>query len=172
MMSIKPVCGTCVAAGLLAALLVFAETAVAEGFGGVNEMVLNQPLRVETGWARSFVQHGKPVRKRELEKFDAYCSVEVTTVARVGDDIVVEPGAFSVTRIQHKHIPGGVFGGLLNLEDDPGPVEPEVDIYLESPRQPGVLRARCVKWESDAAFARRVTLDEVREAFGNVASFR
>lgn len=142
------------------------------GLGQLREMALNEPLQIENGWARAFVQHGRPILSGDLAKFDPYCSLEVKTVARPGMNLIVEPATFTVTRVQHKHIPGGVFGGLLNLEDDPGPVEPEVDIYLESPSQPGVIRARCVKWEADAAFARRVGIDEVREAFGQIATFR
>jgi hypothetical protein len=144
----------------------------AQGPEVLQGMVLKQPVRIETGWARAFVQHGQPVVWRDRAKFDPYCSLEVTTVARPGMEIDVLPDDFDVTRVQHKHVPGGIIGGLLNRDDDPGPVEPEVDIYLSSEMQPTVLRVRCVRWEADAIAARRVSLEDVREAFGSMAEFR
>lgn len=145
--------------------------AFASGLELLRGMTLKQPLRIETGWARSFVQHGTPVKQRDLAKFEPYCSLEVTTLAQPGMEIDVAPDDFSITRVQHKHIPGGVLGGILNREDDPGPVEPEVDIYLSSGSQPTVLRVRCLRWEADAITARRVSLDDVRTAFGPLAEF-
>ena len=144
----------------------------AQGPELLQGMALKQSLRIETGWARAFVQHGRPVIWRELAKFDPYCSLEVTTVAQPGMEINVRPDQFDVSRVQHKHIPGGIIGGLLNRDDDPGPVEPEVDIHLSSETQPTVLRVRCVRWEADAITARRVSLEDVREAFGDLAEFR
>jgi hypothetical protein len=163
-----------VGASLLLALagLSFSAVAASERLGGVRMVELTQPLTIEDGWARSFVQRGRPVLFRDLAKFEPYCSFEVTTVARGGAHIVVNPDMFSISRIQHKHISGGIFAGALNSREDVGPVEPEVDIYLVSNAQPSVIRMRCIKWEGDAIFARPVNLNEIRAALGTVAVIR
>lgn len=166
-----------IVAGMLCAFMACAIVVMpgpveAQSLRHLGAMELRQPLRIETGWARAFVQHGKAVLHRDLVKFDPYCSVEVRSVATPGVSIDVLPDTFGITRVQHKHIPGGVFGGVLNLEEDPGPVEPVVDIFLESQRQPSVLRVRCVKWEADGVSATRVGMAEVTEAFGSIANFR
>jgi hypothetical protein len=133
---------------------------------------LSEPLQVETGWARAFVQHGRAILKRDMEKFDPYCSFEITEVAREGSNFQVLPDSFRITRVQHRHVPGGVFAGALNIEEDVGPVEPEVDIYLSSEMQPSVIRLRCTKWEADAIFAKPVNLGEIRATLGQVAQIR
>ncbi len=142
------------------------------GLGGASAVQLHQPLTVETGWARSFVQHGRPAHRAELGKFDPFCSFEVKEVAGEGDRIEVNPDTFTITRVTHKQPVGGVFAGALNIEEDVGPVEPAVDIYLSSAAQPGVIRLRCSKWESDALFATRVDLDDIRAVLGPVADIR
>lgn len=140
--------------------------------GGATTVELREPLVVETGWARSFVQHGQSVNRGDLARFDPYCSFEVTEVARTGSRIEVNPDTFTITRISHKPPVGGVFAGALDIEEDVGPVEPEVDIYLASDNQPSVIRLRCAKWESDALFASRVNFQDVRGVLGGIASIR
>lgn len=141
-------------------------------FGGATTVELRQPLTVQTGWARSFIQHGEPVHRGEIARFDPYCSFEVTEVAKAGSQIEVNPDTFAITRITHKQPVGGVFAGALDIEEDVGPVEPEVDIYLSSETQPSVIRLRCSKWESDALFASRVNVNDVRGVLGQVADIR
>ncbi|GJL83196.1 MAG: hypothetical protein DHS20C01_28300 [marine bacterium B5-7] len=141
-------------------------------FAGVQAFELKQPLTIETGYARSFIQKGKPVKQGSLDKFSAKCSLEVRTVAREGMNLVVQSGAFAITRIQQRQFGGGVFGGALNFEEDFGPVEPAIDIYLASDAQPGVLRLQCNTWEADAIYARPVSLADVRGVLGSVAEIR
>ncbi len=163
-----------VAGGFLLATAGCAVTADGEStsLNGASTVELREALTVETGWARSFVQHGRPVDRGDLVRFDPYCSFEVTEVARTGSTIAVNPDRFTITRISHKPPTGGVFAGALDLDEDVGPVEPEVDIYLSSDAQPSVIRLRCTKWEADALFASRVDMGDVRGVLGQVASIR
>ncbi len=155
------------------ASLLVGGCAVSGSIGGFSLSVatveLRRPLTIEPGWARSFVQHGQPVLSDDLAKFDPYCSFEVKEVAGTGSRIDVAPDTFSITRVSHKQPVGGIFAGALNLAEDVGPVEPEVDVYLSSPTQPEVIRLRCSKWEADALFATRVNVDDIRGVLGTVA---
>lgn len=144
----------------------------AGGVSSVSTVVLHRPLQVETGWARAFVQYGEPVKFSDRNRFDPVCSFEVRDVAHPGMHIGIEPDTFAITRIQHKHITGGIFAGALDIDEDVGPVEPEVDVYLASDRQPSVIRLRCVKWEADAIHARPVGLADIRSALGPLADIR
>lgn len=144
----------------------------AGGVSSVSTVVLHRPLVVETGWARAFVQYGEPVKFSDRNRFDPICSFEVRQVAQPGMRIEIEPDTFAITRIQHKHIAGGIFAGALDIDEDVGPVEPEVDVYLASDRQPSVIRLRCVKWEADAIHARPVGLADIRMALGRLADIR
>jgi hypothetical protein len=135
-----------------------------------SRLVLHQQLTIQSGWARAFIQHGRPVLHAELASFDPFCSLETRTVAGDGISLQVRPGTFEVTRTVRQHPPGGVFAGMLNPDEDFGPVMLELDIYLESPEQPDVLRLRCNRLEPDPAFARPIGPIEVREVLGSVAT--
>ncbi len=154
-------------------LLLTACAATSSGPGAPyygTEFVLARSLSVEVGWARAFVQHGAPVGYGDIAKFDPYCSVEVRTLVKEGMSVRIEPGTFAVTRIQRQHPPGGVFAGILDPDEDFGPVMLEIDLYLDSPEQPDVLRLRCNRLDPDPAFARPIGPLEIREVLGEVGS--
>ena len=107
---------------------------------------LTQDLFVEQGWARSFIQSGKPVKHRDIDHFKPYCSVEVKRVAESEGEDRIEADTFRIIRIQRSRPVGAhFFPSFSNRHDDPGPVDAQVDIYLESMDQPQVIRLRCVK---------------------------
>ncbi len=157
---------------VMLSLLIVPGLSTAGRIKHVVELELQQSLQIETGWARSFIQGGQPVLRRDIDKFETYCSIEGKTVAQPGMTIRIEPDLFRITRIRHSHIVGGIFGGILNHDEDVGPVESEVDIYLQSLKQPDVIRIRCVKWEPEAIHAKPVSLGEVRATLGSVAAIR
>ena len=88
------------------------------------------------------------------------------------------PDVFTVTRLRRQHDLVGVLprstqvaGMSLGSEGPPSHVPFTTSMYLESPRQPEILRISCSHWE-DLADGRHLTVDQMRQAMGSIFSLR
>lgn len=165
---------------LAACAFVLAGCAGTAGGGGsyrdvspVSAVELTESLRLETDWARSFIQDGQATRYAALDEWRPFCDIEHRKVARRGEPpIVVEPGRFTVTRVQvfqpHRGVihPGPV--GLTDTE----PFEFRYRFYLESAAQPDVLALNCTaryrSYPYPASALRGLSLSQMRDILGPV----
>jgi hypothetical protein len=158
----------------LALAVVAAAPQAGAGGAGLKEisgLVLQQPVEVEIGYARAFIQNGRVVDNRELDRYRTYCDLEVREVARAGrSPIVIQPGRFQVVRLNRSHIPfGAVYSNSL-LRDAPGPIDLKVKMGLSSSEQPGVLRLNCTRWSSDPFYHGHPDAVEIQTVLGDIAT--
>ena len=137
-----------------------------------TRLVLNQDVSIENGWARVFVQSGEVTEHRQLDHTEPYCSVEIKQVASADNQFMVAKDEFEIGRIQRKHPDGaGIVPAFMNLEEDPGPYDHEIDLYLTSASQPDVIRLRCNKTVYDP-WPEEIRFEEITAALGGVAELR
>lgn len=141
--------------------------------GGVVQLL--EPLHVAPGRARIFLQRGEIHRKYSVNEYVPQCSFEVDSVAHMG--MTIEPDTFRITGVQRileevvylrkRH----VASQSIAMFEDTGAalVFAGYHFWLDSPRQPGVMRLTCHGTYADLPEAQPPTLLEIHEALGKVA---
>lgn len=135
---------------------------------------LHQPLQVEAGEARVFLQQGK-VRKG-FDFYRPHCSFEIRNVQHPG--VTIAPGRFEITRVTHVMTEvvqqkALHFAALLVSQVDGDGISQRFEGYhfrLHASRQPQVFRMSCYGIHAAPGDLEAPTLKEVREALGSIAS--
>lgn len=178
---------------LTAALLVTAcqksatvRDASGQGFvqlAGSN-LVLKQPLTVPAGAARVFVQTGAPAGPSRIlgggfDQYRPHCGFEIRSIDHAG--FTIQPDTFRVTRVQGSlvqvvaieplrlaslQLARGMDGGGSSAYHE------GYHFWLASERQPEVMRMSCYGVYAEPDRLQPPTLQEIREALGEVAEFR
>lgn len=137
---------------------------------------LNQSLEVPAGSTRIFLQHGRVIGKSQLDHYYPNCNFEVrqldsiprwirsgeffVTGVQWGEEQVVE---WHGVRITHR------FWGSPFSDDSPS-VYRYYHYRLESLDQPNLLRLTCRGGLADRHRADLPSLQEIRDALGDIAS--
>lgn len=143
---------------------------------------LHQRVEIRPGTARIWLQRGRVVAGRDW--YAPACNLEVRTLDREGIQTVM-PGAFAIRRVQSMEeqveLPrpgvqlaaagysiGLGFGGL----DDDGMMGMwrGYHLWLESEKQPDVLRMTCMGAFADPWEVRPPGLHDLRAVFGEIAT--
>jgi hypothetical protein len=146
-------------------------------------LILNQPVQIPAGTAHVTVQGGSV--GRGAEEMSPYCLFEVSTLSEATR--TVEPDAFTITRVDRSISPSSDWGqgapfAVASLGigigigtggwwpgSSPTQLFYKTRFWLRSTRQPDVRQLTC-QWDqmtaSGAAFARHLTVEEVRQALG------
>lgn len=134
---------------------------------------LNQALTVPRQRTRVFMQHGQAVT--QIDFYSPHCNFEVRNLKPETQQI--EPGRFSVTRVQQGGEPvvqrdGWQLAGPAWAFSfgDPPVISRYYHFYLQSKEQPGVMRLTCHAGQADAPRAALPTLQEMQEAMGDLIS--
>lgn len=124
--------------------------------------VLNQPIEIQAGEARRFIQHGKFTSRLAFDRRSQHCRIEVRDLSDKPQ--IIQPERFEISQIKFNSEPiaqsqplhyaaiGFHFGLSISLNDD-GPTEQMelVEIYLQSNLQPNVMRLVCAGALSDGS---------------------
>ncbi len=144
------------------------------GIASGGQVETRSPLAVRGGRTRVFLQRGRLVSQGGISAFHPSCDFEV---ARLDAEArVIEPDIFSIERVdiglEQVVDAGRTRVAALALRAQPGP-GPSIHRYyrfrLLSDAQPEVNRLTCRGALADPAEARLPTLEEVRQALGEVA---
>lgn len=135
-----------------------------------REVNLERPLAVAEDTARVFIQSGKVLSHYSVNAFKAHCNFEVRELGNNG--VEIEPDQFRITRVQRLE-EQVVFLTPVRVATigDGGPpfVKEGFHLWLQSVRQPEVIRLSCHGARDERGLARPPTTEEIDEALGSVA---
>ena len=150
------------------------------------DLVLGSPLPIAAGKARVFLQDGIVSAgdggffSRSYDQYRPHCAFEIRQVSHNG--FTIQPDTFSVIRVQGSmqqvvqrrpvqlaalRLAGGFDGGMGG-----GAYHEGYHFWLESDRQPEVMRMSCYGAYAQFPDLRPPTLQEVTQALGAVATLR
>ena len=152
-------------------------------------VVLHEPVTFEPGTASVFFQHGESLGNNH-NYFEPYCRLVIRDISDA--PYQVAPDTFRITRSNHymdmftsipvrlaaaRVAPEGLAVSdarplLVAGSDAPSDVTETIQMALSSPRQPNVIRLECGGARDHPADAVAPTLAEMKEALGDIMSFR
>lgn len=137
-----------------------------------SQIQVNVPLTIEPGLARVHFQNGNVLVESQLNKYYPNCSLEIKTLSNNKQQIV--PDRFTIIKITTFSDSHAVlhrqYASLAVADDVNSDENWLTSFYLQSGKQPDVLRLNCQHWE-DPANARHVTLDEIKKVLGELITF-
>jgi hypothetical protein len=139
---------------------------------------LKRTLVVPPGRTKVYLQRGRVVSKRSLDRYHPSCNFEVWNLRQTPTSI--HPGTFSVTRsvrdidfmVQSRPLQ---LAALRRVDYDGGGQDMIIHVVhmrLKSGRQPNVFRLTCRSWQDFPHEAREPTMADMRDALGGIASMR
>lgn len=135
---------------------------------------LHQPLQIEAGEARVFLQQGRV--RGGFNFYAPHCSFEIRNVQHPG--VTITPGRFEISRVTHvitevvQAWPVKVAALFLSGMDGDG-ISQQFEGYhfrLSSPQQPQVFRMSCFGVHAEPSDLDAPTLREIRETLGSIAT--
>jgi len=140
-------------------------------------LVLERPLEVGPGRARVFIQHGRARIGYDVDEYDTQCNFEVFSVDHQG--MPIEPDTFLISRVQLLWEPIVLARPvrvaslqLAGFDGDANGVSASFmgyHFWLNSPRQPHVMRMTCHGVYAEPGDLRPPTLQEIRDTLGDIA---
>lgn len=140
-----------------------------------SRLILNQPITISADNASVYIQRGQIVPYHRRDLYYANCKFEVNTVKQVSQTI--KPDEFVVHRVSQYIEVGRFFAPgtmLAGQGGDSGSVMNKLYdriIYLESSKQPDVLRISCGRWD-DRPLSNHLTIQEIRDTLGDLFTVR
>ncbi|UCE88088.1 MAG: hypothetical protein JSW10_06830 [Pseudomonadota bacterium] len=132
-----------------------------------SRLTLNRPLAIPAGKAAVFLADGEIKALTAIDPYYPHCKFEVLHIRRT--EQIVEADTFTVRRVQLEEFAQDTapvqLAGML-LADSASPEPWATHLYLDSPRQPDVLRMSCQHWE-DPPMANHLTVRQIRTALGD-----
>ena len=140
-----------------------------------SKLVLNQPVTIPAGTASVYIQRGQIVPYNGRDTYYANCKFEVETIRSAA--YTVQPDEFVVSKVRqrielNRHFEPGTL--VAQTGDSSGDVTSKYYarlFYLESTKQPDVLRMVCGRWDY-RAFSNHLTIQEIRSALGDMFTLR
>jgi len=143
-------------------------------------LVLERSLEVGPGRARVFIQDGTARIGYSVNEYDTQCNFQIDTIDHQG--MPIEPDTFLISRVQSlwepvvKARPVQVAGlRVAGFDGDGGGFSASFmgyHFWLNSPRQPHVMRMSCHGVYAEPGDLRPPTLEEIRETLGDIAQFQ
>lgn len=149
--------------------------------------VLIQPIEIQSGEARRFIQHGELTKREAFDRRFQHCRIEVRSLKESAQTI--QPERFEITKVGFNNEPiaqsqplhfasvGFSFGINLSLNND-GPSEQMelVEFYFQSGIQPDVMRLVCASALSDGSprdypHNQRPNAKQIAQILGKIGHF-
>jgi hypothetical protein len=134
-----------------------------------STLTLNQPLTIQPRHASVRMQYGKVMTYSQIDAFYPNCDFEVRTIAKQATTI--NPDTFLITKVVNEEdVAAGnwnVFAFFGSGDGGPSHVDYMTIMYLESVKQPDVLRITCTHWE-DPVEAEFLSIQQMRKAMGKI----
>jgi len=140
-------------------------------------LVLKRPVTVPVGHSRVFIQGGRVVSRRRLDRYRPHCNLEIDGLA--GENEVIPAGHFRVTRLQTLREEVVTRAAVIlyaaldiaGMDDDAGQstLIRGIHFWLESTSRSDIRRLTCHGAEDDPQRAELPTRAEIARALGDVA---
>lgn len=134
-----------------------------------STLTLNQPLTIQPHHASVRMQYGRIMPYSQIDKFYANCDFEVRTIAK--QPTIINPDTFLITKVVNEEdVAAGdwtVYAFFGSGDAGPSHVDYMTVMYLESVKQPDVLRITCTHWE-DPVEAEFLSIQQMRKAMGKI----
>ena len=102
---------------------------------------INRPLEIPDGKARLYFQNGIEITKRNIEKMTTYCSIRMRDRHKAGEPKkIISPEQIEIIKLRRSD---DYSGGRRN--NSPTMVIFELEMRLNSTKQPGVMALYCAK---------------------------
>lgn len=149
--------------------------AVPEG----STLLLNQSLTIDGDQVATYVQDGKVMAEREVDKFRPNCKFEIYTISELQRTVAAD--SFEITKVVDEIETSLLESWPLLAARDGFSVVGMLDrsymfnyatmMYLHSASQKDVYRMTCQHWE-DVMRDRYLTISQMRQAMGEVFSLQ
>jgi hypothetical protein len=136
---------------------------------------INQLMEIPNSKARVYIQNGKAIPKRELDRFAVYCSVLMNILHEPGEPALqVNPGQFDVTEVRQFNDRFNdsrilVASTMWDMRSMPSNTFFTFEMRLKSTQQGEVRSLICVK-ESSLRGRHYPSLEEIRLALGDAVT--
>ncbi len=143
-----------------------------------SRLVLHEDLKISAHKGGVFIQGGEIQSSYwAIQQYYPYCEFEVRKVK--AEPQTVHADTFVITKTVQEAdnpaagLPGthpmfaSAHGMVAMVDNGIGPEGYSTVMYLESPRQPNVLRITCSHWQ-DPPLAEHLTIAEIRGALGEI----
>ncbi|MCU7891254.1 MAG: hypothetical protein KZQ78_06425 [Candidatus Thiodiazotropha sp. (ex Ustalcina ferruginea)] len=139
-----------------------------------SQLLLKQSVMIQPGTTRTFIQQGVSMALSEFDRYVPNCNFEISNLA--DSSLRIEPDTFVVKKVQrvmeqvvYQQMTGR--GNITVSYEDPGSslITLGYHLWLDSARQPDVMRLTCRGAFNDRWGADPPSIREVREALGDFA---
>ena len=140
-------------------------------------LVLEKPLQVGAGRARVFIQDGRARVGYNVDEYDTQCNFDIFSIDHQG--VAIEPDTFLISRVQllwesivlarPVQVASLQLAGFDGDADGVSASFMGYHFWLDSPRQPQVMRMTCHGTYAEPADLRPPTLQEIRDTLGDIA---
>ncbi|MCW8966052.1 MAG: hypothetical protein OQK82_05110, partial [Candidatus Pacearchaeota archaeon] len=136
-----------------------------------STLELHQSLSIEPNRARTFIQYGKVIEEKAIDKYYPYCELEISTLSEQTQ--IIQPDKFTIYKvIDDEHQTGRYFMyASLSISFTDGPVilGYATEFFLRSKKQPDVRKLICLSWDEPWR-GKYLSLTEIKRALGTIAS--
>jgi len=138
----------------------------------VSKVILREPLTIPAQQVRTYIQGGRPVSSREVQKLEANCQFEVRQYQQGA--IEIKPDEFNVIKVVHSEDLFSRLGKPLMVASSTGGdgaadlFEFSTRLTLSSPRQPNVAYFTCSHMEHLTNGGDHLRYNQFLQAVGNV----
>jgi len=136
---------------------------------------INQLMEIPDGMARVYIQSGKTLPYRDVDRYAVYCSVLMNILHEPGQPVLqVNPGQFDIIKVRqfndrYSQSRTLVASSLWINEGPPSNTLFTFEMRLKSTQQPDVRSLICVK-ESDIRGPHYPNLEEIKIALGDAVT--
>jgi hypothetical protein len=131
-----------------------------------SELVLQRDLVVPAKMVRVYLQYGKQHELSGLDKYQPWCELEIKTL----DDRpqTINADSFAILKLVNQRsglLDGAGLGSISNTLEEFSTV-----LYLQSMRQPDVMRLSCL-WRRGTRMQTYLRLADIQSALGDIVTF-
>lgn len=136
-----------------------------------SSLELHQSLDIQPNHARTFIQYGKVIKEKAIDRYYPYCEFEISTLS---DDIqTIMPDVFEIYKVndnEHEVSRYFMYASLFLTQDD-GPLilGYATEYSLRSEQQPQVHKLICLYWD-DPNTGKYLSLTDIKQALGKIFS--
>ncbi|HEY5602814.1 MAG TPA: hypothetical protein VIM41_06870 [Gammaproteobacteria bacterium] len=140
-----------------------------------STVTLHEPVTIPADTTTVYIQKGVIKTYFKIKYYHPHCALEIK--ARKDDDLIIQPGEFTIYRSYFNEVMGSQDSGFLPsgkfLYTGGGMAIMQMQrvMYLRSAEQPDVFRLTCTQWALSTDYS-HLKIAEVRQALGALMSLQ
>jgi hypothetical protein len=133
----------------------------------ITLVTLKQAFPIRPDRSNEYIQGGEIRPYESISQYYPHCKLELREIADT--ERVVQPEAFTVTRVYRQDDFAGFRKMMLAGDGSSGLIMSTTYLFLQSEKQPGIFRLSCMRLD-ESFYARHVTVDDMRDALGGLVT--